>query len=153
MIFYDNEPILVSSLLLIPIVLIASFYVKSIPFIPIGDLVNVIAIVIFIVPVMRGNILKTIIVALPIIYVNIVLSAKMAYVYTNLAKTSEVSSLENYNGLITSSLNGGNPFSLWIAGIFQAKLWALILIPVVVLFVFIIRNTKKIKRKGFYNSI
>jgi PTS system galactitol-specific IIC component len=148
MVFMDNPSLIITSIILIPVIVFISIMFKWIDFFPMGDLTNIIGAIVMIVGVARGNLFRAIVISIPMLIMNIKIAAYMAPVYTNLAHRLNYP-VGEFDGLITSSMNGGNPISLWLIKIFQGNFCAIILIvPVLLIAWFIYR-----KRSGSSNRI
>ncbi len=117
--------VVVTGLLLMPIAFILAFLLPGIGFIPIGDLPNIMGAVAMIVVASRGNIIRAVIISVPLIIGKLFIATAMAERYTELARAADYH-LNGYNGVFTSFLDGGNIFRYWIIRCFDGNETAII---------------------------
>ena len=127
----DNPSVIISTIVLIPIALLMGALIPWVRIFPMGDLMNIVSIIIVIVAVCRGNIVRSVLISIPVILLNLVLASVVAPVYAQIAQRLSYD-MGNVTGVFAASLNGGTYISLWVSDLLQGRLWALITIPVVV---------------------
>ncbi len=125
-----HTSVIVTALLLMPLALILAFVLPGVKFIPLGDLANMVGAIVMVVVATRGNIIRSVIIGIPIIIGNLYVASYMAVVYTGLARKFNFK-FEGYQGIITSFLDGGNLMRFWIIESFGRAWWAWLLTPVV----------------------
>ncbi|MDA3901528.1 MAG: PTS galactitol transporter subunit IIC [Spirochaetes bacterium] len=135
--------VLVTALLLIPVSIILAIILPGVNFIPIGDLTNLLVPVAIITVATKGNIVKSFIIGIPVVIINLYYASMFAPVVTDMARESNFK-IEGYDGLFTSFLDGGNPFRSWVVLLLQGDILSIALVPVVIGMVFL---TWKISRK------
>lgn len=128
-ILIGNTSVVVTALLLMPIALVLAFLLPGIQFIPLGDLPNMVGAIVMILVVTRGNVLKSFLIGLPILVAKLYIASQMAGIYTQLSRNTGVVYSE-YQGLITSFLDGGNILRYYLVQIFSGNLWAILAIPI-----------------------
>lgn len=138
-IIVGSPAVIVTGLILMPISLILAFLIPGVRFIPLGDLPNTIGFAAMIVVACRGNIIRSTIVSIPLIAGKLIAASKLSELYTYLASSVNLK-FNGYEGNITGFLDGGNLFRFWLLRVFQGKIWAYILIPVVILIMYYLRN-------------
>jgi PTS system galactitol-specific IIC component len=127
---FGNPSIIVSALLLIPVALILAFILPGINFIPLGDLTNLMVIVAFICIVTNGNVIRTLLIGIPIIIALLYMASNLAGFYSRMAVSAHYQ-LPGYHGIFTSFLDGGNLFRGWLAKVVTGNPIALAFIPVI----------------------
>ncbi|KGE71685.1 PTS galactitol transporter subunit IIC [Spirochaeta lutea] len=134
-ILVGHTSVIVSAILLIPIALILAFILPGVRFIPIGDLANMVGLVAMITVAARGNVIRSVIIGIPVLIAVLYTASGLAPLFTTLAQDVGFT-VPGYDGPITSFLDGGNLMRVFFLGLFQGKLWALALIPVIGLLFF-----------------
>lgn len=124
--------VVVTAILLMPVALILAFVLPGVKFIPLGDLVNLMGSVALVCAATKGNIVRSFIIGIPIVTINLYTASNMASLYTKIATTVNYK-LENYTGTFTSFLDGGNVIRVWIIKLLTGNAYALILLPVFLL--------------------
>lgn len=112
--------VVVTGLLLMPVAFILAFILPGVGFIPIGDLPNIMGAVAMIVVATRGNIIRGVIISIPLLIGKLYIATAMAQRYTQLAKAADYE-MKGYNGVFTSFLDGGNIFRYWIIKCFDGN--------------------------------
>ena len=125
-----DPAMIVSGLLLMPVALALAFILPGVTFIPIGDLPNLMAFVIMIVVATRGNVVRTVLIGIPLIVAQLYIASYMGPVFTDLAQKSNVT-FGGYDGPITSFFDGGLPWRFWFYKVFSGNVIALAFIPLV----------------------
>ena len=126
-----HPSVVVTGLLLMPLSLLLAFLIPGVNFIPLGDLPNTIGFAGMVVVACKGNIIRSLIVSIPILSAKLLAASNLTSVYTELALRTQME-LGGYQGQITGFLDGGNVFRFWLLRIFEGKLWALGCLPIVV---------------------
>ncbi|MFW5981286.1 MAG: PTS transporter subunit IIC, partial [bacterium] len=137
-----NPAIIVTGILLMPVALILAFIIPGVNFIPLGDLSNLIAAVSIVVVAVKGNILRSFMIFIPIMIGKLLVASRLAEMYTDMAYEANLR-FSGYDGLITGFLDGGNLIRYWIYEIFNYSYPALIFIPVFVFFIWFSRRESK----------
>lgn len=130
-----DTSVVVTGLLLMPIALIAAFLLPGVKFIPLGDLANIIGAVAVVVLAVRGNVIRAILVFLPILIGKLYVSSALAQLFTGLAQKANFK-INSYEGVITSFLDGGNLFRFWILRLFQGHWGAFLFLPAVIFLIY-----------------
>ncbi|HEY5562034.1 MAG TPA: PTS transporter subunit IIC [Clostridiaceae bacterium] len=142
-IILGNPAVVVSGLLIMPIAFLLAFIVPGVNFIPLGDLPNSIGLVALIVVASKGNVVRSVIISIPIIIADLIIASNFAQIYTSIAKDMSIT-FTGYSGTITSFYDGGNVFRFWLLRVFEGKLWALIFIPIMILLLYYSRSKPKV---------
>lgn len=138
-----DTSVVVTGLLLMPIALIAAFLLPGVKFIPLGDLANIIGAVAVVVVAVRGNVIRALLVFLPILIGKLYVASTLAQLYTDLAQKTNFK-INGYEGVITSFLDGGNLFKFWILRLFQGHWGAFLFLPVAIFLIyFTVRHSAK----------
>jgi PTS system galactitol-specific IIC component len=142
-----NTAVIVSGLLMMPVALIFAFILPGISFIPIGDLVNVIALIVMTVVATNGNVIRTCIIGIPIVIGNLYVASYMSKFFTDIAYQTGFK-FPGYDGVITSFMDGGNHLRFWLFKLFSGNWIALALIPVVAGVLFLARYIVKMEERS-----
>ena len=134
--------VVVTSIFLIPVALILAFTLPGISFIPLGDLTSIMGTVALVCVATRGNVIRSFIIGIPIIIASLYTASSMAPLYTKLAHSVNYQ-IPDYTGTFTSFLDGGNIFRVWIVKLFSGNIYALLLLPVVIVILFMTRKLSK----------
>lgn len=145
-IILGSPSVVVTGLLLMPIALLLAFIIPGVNFIPLGDLANSMGFACMIVVASRGNIIRSIIVSIPILAGKLVAASQLSAMYTSFAKSINLT-FSGYEGAITGFLDGGNLFRFWLLRVFEGMGWALVLIPIIVWIVYYYRKMTMEERK------
>lgn len=146
-VLFGIPSVLVTSLLLIPVSLLASFLLPGINFIPLGELVNLVVPVAFICIATNGNVIRSFIIGIPMVISSLYIASSMAVFFTEMAVSNNYK-LENYNGVFTSFLDGGNYFRAWLTQIVSLNKFGLFMLPlVIIMLIFTWKETKAINNK------
>ncbi len=133
MVLMEDDALISAAVLLIPLTLFVSFLFAPIQVVPLADLTNIIGALVFIVGVSKGSIIRSVVLGLPIIAINLIISGSMAFTYTKIAKNNNFFFSDQADLLLTSSMNGGNPMSLALVNIFRTNLLSIALLVSLVL--------------------
>lgn len=140
-----NPAIISTALLLTPIAVIMAFILPGNKTLPLGDLANIAVMISMVVLATRGNIFRALLIGIPIIIADLLIASTLAPVITKLAKNVNFSFPKGSSGLVSSFLDGGNPFRYWLMILSEFNIIGLILIPVIGLVVFWIYKSTKNK--------
>lgn len=142
-ILFGNPSVIVTALLLMPVSVLLAIFLPGINFIPLGDLTNLLVPIGIISIVTKGNIIKSFILGIPVVIINLYYASAYAPIFTDMAKAVNYQ-IEGYDGVFTSFLDAGNPYRSWLVNLLDKDLLSIILIPVVLLMFFITwRSSKK----------
>jgi PTS system galactitol-specific IIC component len=131
-IIVGKPAVIVSGLILIPIALILALVLPGVRFLPIGDLANMVGLVIMITVASRGNVIRSVLISIPAVVGSLYVAGALAPMFTALAFDAGFT-VPGYSGEITAFLDGGNLIRAFLIGLLQASPWALGFIPVVLL--------------------
>ncbi|EJP9521354.1 PTS galactitol transporter subunit IIC [Salmonella enterica] len=138
-----NPAIISTALILTPISVFIAFLLPGNKVLPLGDLANLAVMASMIVLACRGNIFRAVITAIPVIVADLWIATKIAPFITGMAKDVNFKMAEGSSGLVSSFLDGGNPFRFWLLEIFNGNIIAIGLIPVLALVIYgVFRLTK-----------
>ncbi len=135
-IFTDEDSVIVSSVILMPIAIIAAMFLGFIDIFPLADLSDIVGLIVVINAVSKGNILKNVIIGIPAILLSLFTASIMAPLYKNIANNINFDAGVG-NALWNSSFNGNNYISIWVANLLEGKLYAFIAIPFLALLIYI----------------
>lgn len=138
-IIVGNPAVIVTGLILMPISLLLAFLIPGVNFIPLGDLPNTIGFAAMLVVACGGNIVRSVIVCIPLIAMKLLVASKMTSIFTMLAKGMNLK-LGGYTGDITGFLDGGNIVRFWFLRLFEGRMWAFIILPVAIFIVYYYRK-------------
>jgi galactitol PTS system EIIC component len=124
-----HPSVLSTMLLLIPVAVLLSVVLPGNRLLPLGDLANIWVPISMVVLACRGNIVRSFIIGIPCLALNLYVASWAAPVLTKVAK--QVHFPVEGNNEISSLLDGGNPFRFWMVKIFEGDVVALGLIPAV----------------------
>lgn len=130
-----NPAVISTALLMTPLTILLAFIVPGNGIMPLGDIGTLTVPLALMVLACRGNIVRAVIIAIPVISVNLLIATKMAPVVTNIAKSIDYKIPEGSTSLINSFLDGGNPFRYWMVELFSGNFIAIGLIPVIGAFI------------------
>ena len=139
-----NPSAIVTGVILIPFALLFAFLIPGITFIPLGELGLMGAEFIMITVASKGNIFRSVVLSIPMIVINLLVATNMANLYTDLLTISNIS-FGNYEGTITSFLNGGNLIRTWIVKLFTGELFSVIALILLVTVSIIVKRKQKHK--------
>ncbi len=128
-ILMTNRSVIATGLILIPVSLLVAFILPGYRVLPLGDLPNLISIMSLIVLVLRGNVIRSVLAGIPIVATFLLVSSRMAPVFTALAAKTGMSA--GGAGEITAFTDGGNQIRYWFYWLFQGNVLAFAVIPVV----------------------
>jgi PTS system galactitol-specific IIC component len=143
----QNNAVIVTGLLLMPISIGIAFVLPGNKVLPLGDLANLIAVMSVLVLVSRSNVFRSVIIAIPIVIAYLLISTSLAPLYTTLAAKAGAVTAQSYAGDITAFTDGGNPVRFWFFSLFKGDLYAFAALPVVLALMYYSwkRNRKEIE--------
>ncbi len=149
MIFTDEDSVIVSSVILMPIAIIMAMSLSFIDIFPLADLSNIVGLIVIINAVSKGNILRNVIIGIPAVLLSLFTASKMAPLYKTIADKISFDAGVG-NALWNSSFNGNNYIVIWVANLLEGKTYAFIAIPFVALLIYMCwkyfkKDTKQIK--------
>jgi PTS system galactitol-specific IIC component len=134
--------VVVTGIFLMPVALFLAFTLPGIKFIPLGDLANIMGSIALVCVATKGNVIRSFLLGIPIIAGSLYGASAMAEIYTKLAGASNYT-IANYNGTFTSFLDGGNLLRVWVVRLFSGNLYAILLLPLVLLALYFTRKFAK----------
>ncbi len=128
--------VIVTGMLLMPISLALAFVLPGNKVLPAGDLPNLMSIFSVVVLISGGNVVRSLLIALPVIVGFLYSATALGPLITELAqKAGTIPGVSEGTSLVVSSFtDGGNPLRFWVFELFRGNLIALLLvIPVAAL--------------------
>jgi galactitol PTS system EIIC component len=132
----QNKSVVVTGLILMPLAILIAFVLPGNKTLPLGDLPNLIAVMSVIVLVSRSNVIRAVLLGLPVVVSYLWISTNLAPLITTLSRQAGVGYESSYSGDITAFTDGGNQIRFWFLHMFQGNIIALLVIPVVLLLLF-----------------
>ncbi|CUH95402.1 putative membrane protein [Propionispora sp. 2/2-37] len=126
-----NPAVISTALLLTPVAVVLAMVVPGNRTLPLGDLANLAVMISMVVLATRGNVVRSIIIGIPIIIGDLLVASNVAPLITGIAKSINFKFPDGYTGQISSFLDGGNLFRYWLLKMFEMNVLALVLIPVI----------------------
>lgn len=126
-----NASVMATGLILMPLALGLAFVIPGNKMIPAGDLPNLISIFSLSVLIFRGNVVRAVLGALPVVAAFLWVGTQMAPLITRLGAQSGVPGLDG-STQVTAFTDGGHPVRYWLLEAFTGQPWALFVIPVAV---------------------
>ena len=140
-----NPAIISTALLLTPIAVILAFVLPGNGVLPLGDLANLAVFASMIVLATKGNVFRAVIIAIPCIIADLFVATNIAGFVTQMAADVNFQMPAGSTGMVSSFLDGGNPFRFWVLKIFDGDVMALAFIPVIAVVVYgVYRMTKNV---------
>ncbi|GAA5112731.1 PTS galactitol transporter subunit IIC [Orbus sasakiae] len=137
-----HPSVLSTALLLIPVGLLLAIILPGNRLLPLGDLTNIWVPISMVVLACRGNIVRSFIIGIPCLIVNLYVASAIAPVITNIARS--INFPVKTDGEFSSLLDGGNPYRFWAVKVFEGNYIALALIPIIfVLCLVLYKHTQK----------
>ncbi|MFW5980623.1 MAG: PTS transporter subunit IIC [Halanaerobiaceae bacterium] len=136
-IIMQNSSVIVTGIILIPVSLALGFIIPGNKMIPLGDLANLISVMSILTLATGGNVIRAVIIGIPVISSYILIASHMAPLFTRLYNQVDAGLDIEYNGLISSFTDGGNPVRFWFYYLFQGNIFAMAVIPVVLFLLYI----------------
>lgn len=124
-----NASVMATGLILMPLALGLAFLIPGNKMIPAGDLPNLISIFSLSVLIFRGNVVRAVLAALPVVAAFLWVGTEMAPLITSLGAQSGVAGLASGSVQVTAFTDGGHPVRYWLLQVFTGQVWALLAIP------------------------
>ncbi|MFW6362457.1 MAG: PTS galactitol transporter subunit IIC [Spirochaeta sp.] len=134
-IIVGRTSIIVAAVLLIPVALILAFILPGIRFVPIGDLANMVGLVAMITVATRGNVIRSVLIGIPVLVGVLYTAGTLAPLFTELAADAGFT-VSGFDGQITSFLDGGNLLRIFLFDLSRGAPWAFFALPGVALLLF-----------------
>jgi PTS system galactitol-specific IIC component len=141
-----NPAIISTALLMTPITILLAVILPGNKIMPLGDLPTLTVPLSMIVLACGGNIIRSVIIGIPVIIANLYIASYLAPLVTQVAKSINFKFPEGASSLVNSFLDGGNPFRYWLVMLSQGNLFAIGMIPMIGL---VLWWAFKITRKDF----
>jgi len=125
-----NASVMTTGLILMPLSLGLAFLIPGNKVLPAGDLPNLISIFSLTVLIFRGNVIRAVVAALPVVAGFLWISTQMAPLITTLGAQAGVGGLAGGSVQVTAFTDGGAPVRYWLFELFTGQWWALALLPV-----------------------
>lgn len=124
-----NASVMTTGLILMPLSLGLAFLIPGNKMLPAGDLPNLISIFSLSVLIFRGNVIRAVLAALPVVASFLWVATQMAPLITKLGAQSGVPGLAGGEVQVTAFTDGGSPVRYWMLELFTGQLWAWIVLP------------------------
>lgn len=138
----QNRSVLVTGLLLMPIALGLAFVIPGNRTLPLGDLPNLINVTAVIVLVLRNNVFRAVMAAVPIVATYMLIASNLAGLYTRMAQNVGFD-FEGYQGPITAFTDGGNQIRYFVFHLFQGNMLAVSTVPVILILMWFTRRQSR----------
>lgn len=133
-----DTAVISSGLILVPLAILFAFITPGNEMLPVGDLANMAVMISMIVLATKGNVFRSILIGIPVIIADLLIGTALAPTITEMAQGVNFEIPEGSSGLVSSFLDGGNPFRYWLVQIFNGNLIALILIPIIAIIIYML---------------
>ncbi|MGI6667949.1 MAG: PTS transporter subunit IIC [Acetivibrionales bacterium] len=127
----DDPSVIISTVLLIPVALLMGALISWIDIFPMGDLMNIVSIIIVIVAVCKGNVIRIVLTSIPVILLNFLLAPVVAPVYAGIAERISYD-MGGVTGKFAASLNGSTYINIWLADLLQGRMYAILTMPLII---------------------
>jgi len=142
-----NPSVVITGMLLMPISVALAFVLPGNKVLPAGDLPNLMSIFSVVVLISGGNVIRAVLIAIPVIISFLYIATGLGPLITELAQkagtlpgVSEGTSL-----VVTSFTDGGNPVRFWIFELFRGNVIAvLLLMPILLLLWFAYKRSRNL---------
>ncbi len=135
-VLFSMPSAVVTAILLMPVSIILAFVLPGVRFIPLGDLTNLLVPMSIICVATRGNVIRAFIIGVPVVIANLYIATALSPLLTNLTAAAP-SKVVEYQGALTSFLDGGQIFRAWWTGLFTLNPVSLALIPVAAVLLYV----------------
>lgn len=125
-----DTSVLVSGLMLIPISMILAFIIPGNRIIPLTDLTNLMTTISMVVLACNRNVIRSLIIGVPVVITDLLISSKIAYLTTEILKIYHIAQNTSYKGLMSSFTDAGNPLRFWLFKAFSGNILAIASLPV-----------------------
>ena len=126
----NNPSLIITTIILIPIIVIFAAVIPSVGIFPMGDLMNIISIVTVIVAVSKGDVIRSVISSIPVVILNLFCATYAAQFYTQTAAAMNYD-MGGVTGSFAASLNGNMYVSLSISEALKGNILAISLTAVI----------------------
>lgn len=126
-----NPAIISTALVLTPIAVILAFILPNNNVLPLGDLANLAVFASMIVLATKGNVFRALLISIPCIILDLIIATKIATFVTKMAADVHFQMPEGSSGMVSSFLDGGNPYRYWLMEVMNGDMYALLLLPVI----------------------
>ncbi len=134
-----HKSVVVTGLILMALAIMVALVLPGNQVLPLGDLPNLISVMSISVLMLRGNVFRSVLAGIPVVITFLLISSSMAPLITDLAHQTPSFKSEGL-GLITAFTDGGHQLRFLIFSAFQGKLWAFVVLPLVALATWLLRN-------------
>ena len=124
-----NASVMTTGLVLMPLAMGLAFVVPGNRMLPAGDLPNLISIFSLSVLIFRGNVIRAVLAALPVVAAFLWVGTWMAPLITRLGAQSGVAGLASGGVQVTAFTDGGHPVRWWLLELFTGEPWAFAVLP------------------------
>ncbi|SHE60840.1 PTS system, galactitol-specific IIC component [Caldanaerobius fijiensis DSM 17918] len=131
-----NTSVLVTGLLLMPLSIALAFVIPGNRIIPLADLTNLMTTISMVILATNSNVIRALIIGIPIVIIDLVISSRMAAFFTSLMHLYKVAGQKGYSGLMSSFTDGGNPLRYWIFEVFKGNVLAYASLPLLALLLY-----------------
>ncbi|MGO5131059.1 PTS galactitol transporter subunit IIC [Mitsuokella jalaludinii] len=138
-----NPAIISTALVLTPIAVALAFVLPDNNVLPLGDLANLAVFASMIVLATKGNVFRALIIAIPCVIMDLLIATNIATFVTRMAVDVNFQMPEGSSGMVSSFLDGGNPYRYWVMEIFNGNMYALILIPIIAAILYFVWKSTK----------
>lgn len=128
-----HPAIIAAALLLTPLAVVLAFILPGNQVLPVGDLANLAVMISMVTLATKGDVFRSLVIGIPIMIADLLIASHVAELITSMAKDINFAFPPGSSGLVSSFLDGGNPFRFWLIEIFTGNTIALCLIPVALL--------------------
>lgn len=126
-----NPAVVSTALLLVPITVLLAVILPGNGIMPLGDLPFIVVPLSMILVATNKNIVRSVIIGIPIIITGLYIATYLAPTVTSLAESIQYEFPEGSTTLINSFLDGGNPLRFWLITLSEGNLISIAVIPVV----------------------
>lgn len=138
-----DSAVISTGLILVPISLVLAFIIPNNQLMPLGDLANLAVMGSMIVLATKGNVFRAVLIAIPCLIGDLLIGSVLADTITKMAVGVNFDFPEGSSGLVSSFLDGGNPFRYWLVQISSGNMIAIGLIPIILgIIYYLVRLTK-----------
>lgn len=127
-----DASVIVTGLFMIPILILLALILPGVNYIPLADLAMIMVVTSTTNVVNGGNVIRSVVTGIPLAVIHLYLGSWMASTYTDVANAYNYS-VEGYDGLLTSTMDGGNAYRVFMIELFSSNRWAYIALPLFIL--------------------
>jgi Phosphotransferase system, galactitol-specific IIC component len=124
-----NPSVIMTGLLLMPLSVLLAFILPGNKMIPLGDLPNLISVFSFFTLVFGGNIIRSVLAALPVVAASLLIASDMGPLITNLAEKAGMD-FGAGGSVFNSVAEGGTPVRYWLFRLSSGDWIALVILPI-----------------------